>query len=600
MLERQRSPKSGLVYLIGFVFFGLPALIGYGAVPLTNFTAEALCPVGLALMLIIVGLQPARQSRFPIEPQLALAAFGLIALVTCAQFVMLQHRHLDAYLVILGYFCCAAIAVLLGYTAAGSRLAQHWFYAAAASIALAAAIATLASVAQYFEVDARSAMISPASDAGRTFGFFRQPNQQGTFLNMGLAALLYLHQKKRLSLGAWLALSLFVVFGIASTGSRTAMVQTAFISLCGLALSLPHRKERFKALLPLMALATVWLTLFLAGRFGGSEFYGAQKLNQVMSEGIGMRSAAWHQTLIMLWEQPWVGYGVLRYPSIFFLRGSGIDVGLNMSHSHNLILQLGFDFGLPVALLFCGLIAWSIWRMRGNWSTKSGFFCAMVLGCLLIHSLVEFPLWYTYFLLPGCWFLGWFICPKNRLQTVSTLEVERSPNPPRQPGQLTQRIFCFSVAALVLSTVLWMNRDYFHITPAFAPGLSNTEFQRVEDTKKAFWFSRFSEFAQLQVSPLSVQNAPLHMQRAAALGCIMSEVWFQTATLAVMAQTGHMDDAKWIVYIISKMTKSDMSYFRKGLADSNLPATEELIRFMDHPVPVQRSIKIFEQTCGFL
>lgn len=592
MLERERPLKSGLIYLVVFVFLGMPALMGYGAIPLTNFTAEALCPIGLALMLAIFAFEPARPGRLSPEVRVGLLAFGLLFVVTCLQFGVLQRRGLEAYLVVLGYLFCACLALWAGHEAARGDNANRWFDAIAAGLAFASVLAAAASVIQYFGLDGQLLLISPAKEAGRAYGFFRQANQQGTFLNLGMAALFSLYISGRLKLWLWLTLSVFLAFAIVTTGSRTALLQIGFMSLCALGLR-SAGTARFKVLLPLLAVALIWIGLYAVSQYGGATFYGAQKLDQTLSEGVGMRSPTWHQTWLLLLEKPWTGHGILRYPIVYFLNGSGIEVGLNMTNAHNLFLQVAVDYGLPLALLFFALIAWALWRTRGNWAGNRGFMAAMVIACLLIHSLFEFPLWYTYFLMPGCWLFGWL---SYRAGADKAYITGATKTPAR--GQ-ARSAFCLLTAALVLSVTLSMNRDYFVITPAYSPGFESTQMSRVEDTKRAFWFSRYSEFAQLQVEPLTVAGAAEHVRRAAEVGCVMSEVWYQTATLSTMAQAGYLDDAKWILYVISRMSKSGMDGFRAAQAGSPLPGAAQLVRYLDDPVPapVPRSQRLYEQYC---
>lgn len=589
MPERERPLKSGLTYLVVFIFLGLPALMGYGAIPLTNFTAEALSPVGLALMLGILALEPARSGRPSSRTGAGLLALALLFVVTFVQYWVMQRRGTESYLVILGYLFCAGLALWAGSEAARGARADRWFDAVAVGFGFTAVLAAAASVMQYFAIDGQLFLISPAKTAGRAYGFFRQANQQGTFLNLGLAALFCLHLCGRLKLWPWLALSVFVGFAIVTTGSRTALLQTGFMALCALGLR-PLGKDRFKALIPLVAIAAIWLGLYVASMSGGATFYGAEKLDQTLTEGVGMRSATWHQTLLLILERPWTGHGILRYPIVYFLHGSGIEVGLNMTHSHNLPLQLAVDYGVPVCLLVLALLAWALWGTRRQWLAPRGFMAAMALACLLIHSLFEFPLWYTYFLLPGCWLLGWLTAG--------------APEPEPEPVAAARRrwlrpAFCVLSAGLALSATLSMNRDYFLLTPAYSPGLTGTQLQRVEDSKQAFWFSRYSEFAQLQVAPQTVAGASAHVERAAKLGCVMNEIWYQRATLSAMAQAGYLDDAKWILYVISRMTQNGMAAFRAEQAESPLPGAAELVRYLDDPLPaaVPRSTRLYDQYC---
>jgi Virulence factor membrane-bound polymerase, C-terminal/O-Antigen ligase/Protein glycosylation ligase len=596
MLEREqeRPFKTGLLYLVGFIFIGLPALIGYGALPLTNFTAEALCPVGLALIVVLLALERPTAEKLPRDTMLAMVAFALLVLAAAFQYVVLSMRQLDAYLVVIGMLTCVIVAVWSGYEAAAGGRSERWAASIAGCLGFAAILAALASCAQYLGVDARVVLVSPVSDAGRTYGFFRQPNHQGTFLNMGLAAVFYLQSSGRLKTWLWVAVTLLLVFAIATTGSRTALLQTGFMGLCTLALPGTSLKGKVRNLWPAFAIAAVWILLYVAAQHGGANFYGAQKLDQTMTEGVGMRSAAWRQTLVMLGEHPWRGVGILRYPAAFFLSGSGVVVGLNMGHSHNLLLQLAIDFGLPVAVLFLTLLAYLVWRIRNNAFSNSGFMAAMVLSCLLIHSLVEFPLWYTYFLIPAGWFLGWLT------HTPALMQVDDGCGKPvSEGGQRLRQALRLLLATIMLSTVVKMNNDYFLLTPAFTPGPASEQVRSVGEMQRVFWFHRFAEFAKLQVEPLSVADATTYAGRAADIGCMMNEIWYQTRTIAMLAQAGYVDDAKWILYMISRMTKNgDLGSYRSALAGYPLPAANALVNYIDDIQPVPRSTRLYDQICG--
>ncbi|MEO7887099.1 MAG: Wzy polymerase domain-containing protein [Polaromonas sp.] len=598
MTKRAQGQGVRLIYLVGFIVFGLPALVGYGTIPLTNFTAEALCVTGLALMLILAGIDP--QSRVERRRELlaATGAFGLLFLVTLLQWTAFGQKQIDAYLVVLGYLLCAVMAVGAGHAACAGDHAMSWFRASAKSLAIAATLAAFASAAQYFELDARWLLISPVSDAGRTFGFIRQPNHQGTFLNLGLVALIFLQRTGSIRTWLWSLLSLILIFGITTTGSRTALLQVFFISLCMLASSWRDRRGLLKAVLPIALVAGIWLALFLLSRSGGTEFFGVQKLAQTSSEGLGMRSAAWRQTAIMVMEHPWAGNGILRYSAAFFLGGAGIEVGVGMSHSHNLLLQVAFDFGLPVAILFFGLIAWVLWRARGTFVTNHGFFAFVCLGCLFIHSLVEFPLWYAYFLLPACWLLGSLTCGRRSAAARQDAEAPHAGN----HGEIARASKALRAAAVlagiaVLGVTLSMNRDYYLLTPVYAPGLVSTQAERLKDAERVFWFRRYADFPGLQLETVNETNYELHLKRAASIGCVMTEIWFQNSTILALAQSGRIDEAKWILYIIWRMSNGQVDSFKKALMGSKLPVAAQLVDYLQNPVPVPKATTTFQQAC---
>ena len=84
-------------------------------------------------------------------------------------------------------------------------------------------------------------------------------------------------------------------------------------------------------------------------------------------------------------------------------------------HTHNLPLQLAVEIGLPATAAVLGLLAWALWRARGalrlagrepGHPARAAFVMLVVLG---VHSMLEYPLWYAYFLLPAAWALGVFL-----------------------------------------------------------------------------------------------------------------------------------------------------------------------------------------------
>lgn len=602
-MDRQNTSRAPgrqerLIYLVGFIVFGVPALVGYGTSPLTNFTAEAMCVTGLGLMLIFIATDALLRLRGQWELFVAIGALGLLGAVTLVQYALFGQQQIDAYLVVLGYLLCAGLSIVAGHVAHSGGHAASWFQACAWSLAVAGTIAAFASVAQYFKLDVQWLVISPVNEAGRTFGFVRQPNHQGTFLSLGLAALVFLQRTNSIRTWLWCVVSLILIFGIMTTGSRTALLQVFLISMTTLAWCWHDRRGMFKAILPILLAVAIWLVLFLVSRAGGPEFFGVQKLGQTSSEGFGMRSAAWRETVAMVMEHPWIGNGILRYPAAFFLGGAGITVGVSMSHSHNLLLQLASDFGLPVALLFFSLIAWVLWRAKSSFVTSEGFLAFTCLGCLFIHSLVEFPLWYAYFLLPAGWFIGTLTYRRQAQVMQWNGSVHHHTGADGGTGGLKAIRAAGVIAGVaILSITLSMNRDYYLLTPIYVPGLASTMKERLADAERVFWFRRYADFPGLQQETVTEANYELHLKRAASTGCVMNEIWFQSSTLLALAQAGKIDEAKWILYIVWRMSKGQVDSFKKALVNSKLPAAVPLVEYLENPVPVPKATKTFQQVC---
>jgi hypothetical protein len=101
----------------------------------------------------------------------------------------------------------------------------------------------------------------------------------------------------------------------------------------------------------------------------------------------------------------------------------------------------------------------------------------------------------------------------------------------------------------------------------------------------------------LQQETITETNYESHLKWAASTGCVMNEVWFQSSTLLALAQAGKVDEAKWILYIIWRMSKGQVDSFKKALAASKLPAAVPLTQYLENPVPVPKATGTFQQVC---
>ena len=124
-------------------------------------------------------------------------------------------------------------------------------------------------------------------------------------------------------------------------------------------------------------------------------------------QGGGGRWRIWSVLIDALWQSPWVGYGWTQV-SRAGLAGSLVHfTGESMlRNGHNLLFDLLLWNGIPIGLLLIGAIGW--------WWIKQIRLCTSVeravvlsaIGIVFVHSLLEFPLEYFYFLIPIGLFVG--------------------------------------------------------------------------------------------------------------------------------------------------------------------------------------------------
>ncbi len=66
-----------------------------------------------------------------------------------------------------------------------------------------------------------------------------------------------------------------------------------------------------------------------------------------------MRTSQWDFAWDLTIQRPWTGWGLRNFSDIYKAK-----TNLWLGHPHNLFLMLSAETGLPVTLLFCGLLAW--------------------------------------------------------------------------------------------------------------------------------------------------------------------------------------------------------------------------------------------------
>lgn len=223
-----------------------------------------------------------------------------------------------------------------------------------------------------------------------------QPNQAATALMMATVAAAVLMQRTRIGVFVMWCSALVLGSAIILTQSRTALL-SATLLVC---LYVGFYRVGKNSLLTRRA-AILWLTLMYvaAWMFATSDVSttGATSLNQMGA--VGSRPLIWRQLFLGLLESPWVGWGWLQVPTAHqagALHLAGVE---QVTFSHNIVLDILLALGVPGGCLILGLAGgWLLRRVpsiRGSTDASSACF---VLLPFLVHTLLEFPHAYAYFL----------------------------------------------------------------------------------------------------------------------------------------------------------------------------------------------------------
>ncbi|XXQ51705.1 PglL family O-oligosaccharyltransferase [Xenophilus aerolatus] len=383
--------------------------------------------------------------------------------------------------------------------------------AIARGVAWAACLSVLIGMAQYF---GHAAWLKPwgavpMEPLGMAYGNLRQRNQFASLCGMGLVAVLWL--QARASGGArlpWSAAAAWLVLGLAASTSRTGLLQ--LVCIVGAAAWLGARQRRtaeqggprlagpwrLLALLPLYA-AAAWLLPRLASASGSVEGM-ISRLREGAPPGHG-RLVLWQNVLELIAQHPWRGWGwgELSYAHYSHLYAGERFVEI-LDNAHNLPLHLAVTLGIPAAVAICGGFAWMVLRAR-PWAERDPARIMVwgLLGVIVLHSLLEYPLWYAPFQLVFGLCLG-FLWPGR---------------PAADSG--SNRAFAPVLAALaatisiaLLAAAAW---DYTRVSQIYLPRAERLPAWREHTLDRlrgrSWFFGDAVKFAELTLTPVTRGNA---------------------------------------------------------------------------------------------
>ena len=307
-----------------------------------------------------------------------------------------------------------AAAVLVATGGAGARRGADatqlfatfcWAWLAAGLLNVA-----IAAVQVFWPDLADGDWIAVSSIPGRAVGNLRQPNHLSSLLLWSCIATVALLQMRRLAL-RWAAPGLAVlIFAVVLTASRTGLLSVGLLALWGLVDRRLDRPVRGLLLCAPLLYAAAWFGMAEWAKLSAHSFGGTQRLAE--TDISGSRFGIWANTLDLIRAHPWAGVGFGEFNFAWTLTPfPGRPVAF-FDHTHNLPLQLAVELGLPLASLVLGLLLWGLWlgarralRAPGDLGTaqRSAMLMVLMIG---LHSLLEYPLWYAYFLLPAAWAFG--------------------------------------------------------------------------------------------------------------------------------------------------------------------------------------------------
>ena len=350
--------------------------------------------------------------------------------------------------------------------------------------------------------------IMPTTLYGRAVGNIGQPNHVASFILMGAAACGSLFAAKKIRAdGAW-ATMIFILWGLVLTGSRTGLVNLIFMVLWALLdRNMPRNVK-------ILLLSTPFLAALLWGSMELYSIWMSVNVGKDFTGGVlntSGRGIVWKNCIELIMQNPWTGVGWGNFNFAWMLTPFSERPTEIFDHAHNIFLNFLVELGLPLGggliVLLLSILGWATKRAFDDITTE-GFYrrgAICILFIIGLHSQVEYPLWYPYFLWPvtavliiaigfcGVDKISWDLI-KSRHHTETSDYTKRN--------SFIQ--FPFIVATAVGVILIWASMiswwDYMKISPIYSyDGIKNGSLQgRIARGQSALWYHAYADLALLE------------------------------------------------------------------------------------------------------
>lgn len=551
--RRCDPPAAGMA--LACVAAGLPMLLAFNLPPSATYFNQAASLLGWGAWVLHLAGSSARTtvSRTEVAAQVTL---GLL-FVVLALSPVLGGQPWALALSGAALIASAALVAALGGAAARSGLGGSVFLALCVAFLLAGLASCVIGMIQvYVPTWADGELIARSTVVGRSVGNLRQPNHLCSLLLWSIAAALWLGEAQYLRRALGIAFAGVMLFVVVLSGSRSGVLGAFLLALWGLLDTRLAKSTRAALLLAPLAYGLFWsgATTWAPQRehaFGGAGRFSTS--GDISSSRFGI----WSNTLELTRTHPWAGVGFGEFNFAWTLTEFPNRPVAFFDHTHNLPLQFAVELGLPFAALVLALLGWALWRAWRNCllppapeegaSPQRAAFVMVLL--MLMHSLLEYPLWYAYFLLPTAFMLG--LCLAGRSGHV----VAAAPAPRAQLKATTLR-----VAALVLMLgAAYSVYDYFKVVVIFAPPENATPLsERIARGQLSVFFSHHADYAAATTSEDPV-FALAAAQRAAHY---LLDTRLMTAWANALHATGDSERAKYLAQRLREFRNpQSVSYF---------------------------------------
>lgn len=396
-----RSRLSQPVSLLGLVCLALAWLVPNKSLPWLSAWNEGVAWFSAALLALAAALTLWESGRRVNGSGLSWPMWGLVGIALTTVWIQWLTGTLvfrgDALLITLylGFFALSAWAA--GCLARDTATTNEWADALMGAAVVAGLVSTGMLLMQWTGASWLVVFVQESTVGTRPFANLGQSNNANTLCFLASCALLQLHSRRRVSTGVlWLGL-LVLSLGMALTQSRTAVVQLLALVLWAAWQTRSLQLWRSPAVW-LGALWAMWTALL--PHLAVSALLATGRAMDAEGVRSDLRFVAWRAMMDAVSQRPWFGYGWLENGwAQKTVVGAHPGLRYEFNYAHNFVIDWFIWLGLPLGVCLLGLLSWWGWQHARSRNGAITWVMGAVLG-VLMHGLLEYPLAYSYFLVP--------------------------------------------------------------------------------------------------------------------------------------------------------------------------------------------------------
>ncbi len=398
----------------------LPFLYYNHAYPITTFYQE--WGAGLLGLCAMPLLLTSRYWQAPEVPRIVMLPIGLMLLLM-VQFLAGRISYFDHLMLLALYFMFAALLIMLGQRLRVELGLPALATALAVFLLAGAELNTLAGILQHYRWNTFLNPVITAKTSHAVYGNLAQPNHYANYIALGMISLGLLYARFSMRIWQVALLAVPMLFVMVLSGSRSSWLY--LLSAAGLAFLWQRRDQTLRPLL--------YFTLALLLAFGLMHFVvqipwleGATGSVTTTERLFGdnasgaIRLHLWREAVLIFLQFPLLGAGFGQFAFQHFQLAAELHnpalTGL-YNNAHDLVMQTAAEAGLSGVLILLGTLGmWFRQSVRGAQFTIYHWWGYAILAVLGIHSLLEYPLWYLYFMGVAAIMLGIFDTTTYRLE----------------------------------------------------------------------------------------------------------------------------------------------------------------------------------------